>query len=138
MLAIREEVDYRVIYMAERQFDERVRDVYIAKQTTKKAPTFHEILQELVDIEACLFVLHREEAFSDLTEDGRRDLINLIEAEDMGALDFVLSRLDARFVEMFAKDLFLYLVSNQYSFFEQDPWDKEHVVTHNSSIQSVW
>lgn len=138
MLAMREEVDYRIIYMAERQFKERVEDVYIAKQTHLKAPAFHEILQELIDVEACLFVMHREEAFCDLTEEKRTELIQRIEAEDMEALEFVLERLDKRFVEMFAKDLFLFLVSNQYSFFERDPWDKEHVAIYNSSIQSIW
>lgn len=138
MLAMREEVDYRIIYMAERQFKERVEDVYIAKQTTKKAPSFHDILQELIDVEACLFVLHREEEFCDFTEEQRKELIHRIESEDIEALELVLSRLDKYFIEMFAKDLYLFLVSNQYSFFEHDPYDPEHIEVYNSSIQPVW
>lgn len=138
MLATREDIDYRVIYMAERNFKQRLEDVYIAKQTHQRPPIFHALLEELVDIEAALFVMHHPEAFSDFTEEGQEMLILEVEAgnEEMQALVF--ERMDRRFVEMFAKDLYLMLVSHQYAFFEQDVYDSNYKRFHNACIQSVW
>lgn len=139
MLAMREDVDFRLIYMDEVRFQERVRDVYVAKQTMKKPPKFKEILEELMDIQASLFLQHEgERVFGDFTQEERERMLERIDAEDLDTLDLVYERFNPRFIEMFAQDLFLYLMANQFMFFEEDILDRHHIDVHNSCLQQVW
>lgn len=137
MLAVRE-LDYRVVYMMETDFENRVRDVYVAKHSHRRAPLFIDILAELVDIEAALFMLHHREAFSELSEAEYGEMYRKVEAEDMDAIHFAYSRMSEEFVECFAKDLFIYLKNNKISFLEEDFYDSNDTLSHNSAIQSVW
>lgn len=133
------DVDYRLIYMQEQDFAQRVRDVYIAKQGVKKPPTFHSMLEEFIDIQAYLLIEHYpEEKFGDCTEAKLNELREGVKKEDPKAIEFVLRRFDLRFIEMFEEDLLKYLKHNQYAFFEQDPYDRSYKVIHNSSLQNVW
>jgi hypothetical protein len=138
VLAIREDIDYRLIYMNERAFHGRVSDVYVAKQTHQRPPYFHDILEELVDIEAGLFLLHSPEAFSDMSEYKRKELEKLVQVEDPDAIAIVFERMSVNFIEMFAKDLFLFLLSHNLAFLEKDFYNPIFVDEHNRPIQEVW
>lgn len=137
MLATRE-IDYRIVYMKEQDFERKVQDVYIAKQTYYRPPFFIDILMELIDIEAALFMLHSRDEFEDLTEREYDDLYRKVEAEDPEAINYVYERMDKRFIECFARDLYLHLTSHQLAFLENDVYKEEEWVVHASPIQSVW
>lgn len=139
MLSIKDDIDYRIVYMEQRKIEERLKDVYIAKSTQKKPPTFGGILEELVDIEAALFVRHnREIDFLDFTDEEIEGLIRDVDLEIPEAIAAVLERMDMRFIEMFAKDLFLMLLANNYVFFEQDRFDRNQFSVYHEPIQSIW
>ena len=137
MLATRE-VDYRIVYMKEKDFENRVNEVYHAKQTYRRAPYFMDILEELVDLEASLYMLHNEEAFMDFSESARDDLYRQVEGGDFEAIQTVLGRMDRDFLEKFAKDLFLYLFNHHFTFLERDLYNNQDVVMHNPAVQRVW
>lgn len=137
MLANRE-VDYRIIYMDEASFERRVYDVYMAKQTHHRAPYFVDILEELIDVECALFLLHRREDFNNLSEDEYDTLYKMTESGDPEAIQLVCEKMDATFVEQFARDLFLHLMERQFVFMERDLYRKDDVQTHNQVLQEVW
>lgn len=132
------EVDYRIIYISEREFAERVNDVYISKQTAKRPPFFNELLEELVDIEAAFFVMQNREVFNDLNDDEVDELLNLVVAEDPNAIQKVFERIDPHFIELFARDLYLHLMVTGLTFFERDFYITHSVREYHSPLQSVW
>lgn len=137
MLATRE-IDYRIVYMKESDFEKRVNEIYIAKQTHQRAPFFVDILVELVDIEAALFMIHHRDAFAEMSEREFDELYQRVEGEDTDSIQLVCERMDRNFVERFAKDLFLHLTNHQLAFMEQDVYDRGEWFIHNPSIQKVW
>lgn len=138
MLNIQTDVDYRLIYMREREFSNRVFDVYIAKQTYKRAPYFDEILSELMDIEVWIFLLESEMVKQVLSEEYRLSLIRRIEKDDHEATSEVFHLMDNHFIETFARDLFLFLLSHNLCFLERDFYDSSQVEERNMPLQDIW
>lgn len=137
MLAARE-IDYHIVYMMEKDFEKRVEEIYIAKQTHQRAPLFIDILEELVDLEAALFLIHHKEAFAEFSEPEYDALLARVEGGDTEAIQLVCERMNRNFIEKFAQDLYTHLMLNQLSFLEIDIYDKNERYTHNSPIQNVW
>lgn len=137
MLASRE-VDYRIIYMSEREVGDRIHDVYRGLQTELKPPIFLEILREMVDVEASLFLMHHPEAFDELTEVEIERLQNSLAEEEPSAIHFVCERINQNFLELFTRDLYYYLIEHNLFFVEQDLYSKNITTLHNQSVRSVW
>lgn len=132
------DVDYRLIYMLEQDFEERVRDVYTAKATVHRPPVFLDVLGELIDLEALIFFNMYDEHFKDMDDYERLALREALNAEDPHAIAFVMERMDSRFVEMFARDLYLFLKSNFLFFLERDHYSMDYTHIHNSPLHSIW
>ena len=134
------DVDYRIIYIAEDEFRSRVENAYIAKQTAKSPPVFHELLDDLITVEVKLFVEHHPEVFTGqgMSEEEVKSLLHAIDAEDYHAIAYVSELIDPRHVEMFARDLLLFLVHNQWFFLEKDVYSNDYLFTYNSPLAEVW
>jgi hypothetical protein len=144
-LVLRPDSDYRVIYLREADFEQRMADVYTQKQTEKGAPFLDDMLVELIDIEAILFLEKaRENPFQfGLSESEIDSLEQQIVLEDNleTAYTVLWDRAGRDFIELFQRDVRRYLMDNQISFFETDEVyrrSRQDAVLRNSPIIEVW
>lgn len=137
------ESDYRVAYLLETNFEQRINDVYIAKQTTRRAPYFHDMLAELIDIEATIYlekIKHNphESPFTDDELVMLEDMI-VISQDFEAACELLLSR-DPRYIQQFEYDVYQYLMDKRISFVHQD-FNYRHtdiIKFENDAIVDVW
>lgn len=142
-LAFKNEPDYRVVYLKETDFEQRMNDVYLSKQTYKGAPFYFDILSELIDIEALLFleiVKENPHKYSFTQNEIEEYEQRIVVLEDIEAAITILARADEGFLELFQRDVYNYLMEKQMSFFMGDGYYKERegALLKNSPTIEVW
>ena len=142
MTATLNEREYRIIYLMESEFEQRMKDVYIATQNDKGAPFLDDMIQELLDIEALLFLEYMKRRPSNY-EIRKEDIENLrmdILGGDFEAVVYVFERCDRYFSEMFERDVVNFLMEKQLSFFERiHPFgSRSDSYLYNQPVVSVW
>lgn len=132
------DIDYRIVYTREEEFKKRVENAYFFKQSTYEPPVFHEILEDLYSIEMKLFVENYPELFNNIQGSELESLLAAIDNEDSDAMNFVAEKIDPRYIDLFARDLHLFLVHNHFFFFEKEPFTNDCLATFNAPLVSVW
>lgn len=146
-VATREDVDYRFIFREGvwEMFERKIGLIYFACSTENGAPFLDDIVDELwqVMVEvylADLKVSNPEEHqkfqhISDYLENSGDIRLGMDEARE-----FIFQNADKYFLDMFHRDLLLYLFQNQMSFFlREGPYEeRQGKQLYNSAIVGVW
>lgn len=135
LTTLRHDIDYRIIYTREAEFHKRMRDIYIARQTHKNPPSFEALLEELMEYDVWLFLFDKKEADGTMTPDEREHFLHELQFGDMESL-YQFS--EKGFMDLFARDLFLFLTVNRFFFIERDAYERSHVTYRNPALQEVW
>lgn len=113
----RHEADYRLIFLMETAFCARINDVYLARGAFGNAPFLEDVIFEMCDLAVLLFVehMHTPELFNTL------DLFHIEQIRQHGdpemAVEFINKYIPPTFLDLFQRDVYLYLLANQINFF---------------------
>jgi hypothetical protein len=130
--------DYRIIYKREEEFSRRIQDIYLSR-STYGAPFLDQILDELWDILAIFFL----ESIKDtprIHEVDVRLIQQIIETGDPLNAPYLFEVAGWQFCEMFHRDVYLYLIYNQFNFFDRRREDEHYARArqYNPTITEVW
>lgn len=145
LLAANKELAYRVAYLREADFEEKMRSVYIGKQTATEAPFLGEILVEMIDIQALVFleVIRENPQDFDISSEALSDLeFRIYVQEDSDAAMSILSMADPRFLDSFQRDVYRFLMDNHMSFYIEDLYtvrkSRKDSILKNPPVLNVW
>lgn len=126
--------DYRLVYYCPKVFCDRVRDYVSSKQDL---PRLDRMLDDMWDVMAEIMVISDPTLYS--TEELQQLKVIFETGDPELAAPFVCDKAGPKFVELFQRDLVLYLHDTQIGFFSGQAWKSvDRYQVQNAPVLSVW
>lgn len=141
----RKDVDYRLIFLLEEHIVRRIRDFYFSRRSHGLAPFFEEIMFDMCDLVVLLFVEY-------MKDEGRTNELDAVQYDTIEhirksgdpdlALEFIRVHTPSNFLDLFQRDMYLFLLNNQLNFFMK-PLNRYEATCResrllNPAIVQVW
>lgn len=136
-IATRKEADYRLIFHKPvwKEFEQLIYDVYFACSKKDGAPFLDEIMDEMWGVMLVAYVEITEEPPT-----GFATAYALPQQDMDKAQEYILRHAGPGFVDLFQRDVMLYLFEHQLAFFVRRyaHAEKKDSILHNGTIVRVW
>ena len=131
------EVDYRTIFIEEEIFLEHFYDVYQYATSISRIPSFERVFQEMIDYNCYFYFINNRQEFPEISErDEEVFKERLLDSSEQELLH-VYSKMSDDFVELYARDLHLFMHSEGYVFIE-DSISRRSSHVHNPPFDTIW
>lgn len=140
-LALNFEEDYRVIYMDEDFFLQSFQDAYVGTVSVFSAIDFVDILVNMTHVIAYYYFISCSEHHplqQNKSEKEKEITLEKLTFGDYNTTNDVMEYVEENFIELFARDLHIFLRTTGFYYFDYDYSNPEGVRVYNEPFHSAW